>query len=235
MLQELLQDAGGAGNLNGAAIDADLIVINAFSRSRTDEAQGSAFSNDVLEAMKFIRQIRGNFSVTINLSIAGLQQSTGAYAGNCDAVDPALTDMVAEMKSYGIAVVASTGNDYIRGGISFPACISRVTKVGASNTGTGDIAPLTNMYYPPFYTGQFFLAPGTSIESAVPNNSYSLMSGTSMASPHIAGAIALVKSALPTAGVDDVNAYIVAAHSFQSNVALGNGYVAALRRIKVTQ
>lgn len=224
---------GGSGNKNGVGIDADLFVVNAFSRSRTEEDKGTAFSNDILEAMKFIRQLRRDFSgITINLSVAGIQQSTSAYPSNCDSVDPALTDMVAEMKSLNIAVVVSTGNDGIRGGISFPACISRTVKVAASNTGTGEITPFSNMYYPPFYVGQFFMAPGSSIESAAPTNSYALLSGTSMAAPHITGAFALIKAAAPTATVDDVNAYLVAAHSVQQNVPLGNGYAAALRRLR---
>ena len=40
-------------------------------------------------------------------------------------------------------------------------------------------------------------APGTSVRSTLPGNSYGLNSGTSMASPHAAGCIALLKQAAP--------------------------------------
>ncbi|MEZ4930822.1 MAG: S8 family serine peptidase [Saprospiraceae bacterium] len=40
-------------------------------------------------------------------------------------------------------------------------------------------------------------APGVSVRSAVPNNQYDLKSGTSMAAPHVSGAILLLKEAFP--------------------------------------
>jgi len=42
-------------------------------------------------------------------------------------------------------------------------------------------------------------APGSSILSTIPGGRYGLKSGTSMASPHVAGVLALMKSASPTA------------------------------------
>ena len=47
-------------------------------------------------------------------------------------------------------------------------------------------------------------APGSGIVSAVPGGRYEQWDGTSMAAPHVAGAIALVKSIKPDLSVKDI-------------------------------
>ncbi len=53
-------------------------------------------------------------------------------------------------------------------------------------------------------------APGSAIMSTVPNNSYASYSGTSMASPHVAGAVALYKSLVPGATAVQIRAALLA-------------------------
>ena len=52
-------------------------------------------------------------------------------------------------------------------------------------------------------------APGVQIYSAIPGNAYARMSGTSMSSPHIAGAAALLMSAFPEASAWDIWHYLI--------------------------
>lgn len=49
-----------------------------------------------------------------------------------------------------------------------------------------------------------FFAPGSDIYSSMPNEDYNAMSGTSMASPHVAGAWAVIRQAFPNATVDEI-------------------------------
>ena len=54
-------------------------------------------------------------------------------------------------------------------------------------------------------------APGTQILSTLPNKTYGLASGTSMSTPHVAGALALLKSRFPTMRAPTMKAILMAA------------------------
>ncbi|MCD6161267.1 MAG: S8 family serine peptidase [candidate division Zixibacteria bacterium] len=54
------------------------------------------------------------------------------------------------------------------------------------------------------------VAPGDNIRSSVPGGGYTTMSGTSMASPHITGAIGVIRSANPDLDVDSIKEILLA-------------------------
>ncbi|MEP0773799.1 MAG: S8 family serine peptidase [Acidobacteriota bacterium] len=113
-----------------------------------------------------------------------------------------LRTVVENTRNAGIVVVVSAGNSGSSCGsvVDPPAIYDASYSVGATNS--SDTIASFSSRGPVTVDGSNRLkpdisAPGVSVRSSVPGNSYSSMSGTSMAGPHVAGAVALLLSAVP--------------------------------------
>ncbi|WP_100374143.1 S8 family peptidase [Bacillus sp. FJAT-45037] len=92
----------------------------------------------------------------------------------------------------GVLLVAASGNTGTAG-IQFPARYNTVMAVGAVDS-RNRLASFST-----FGNEQEIVAPGVNVQSTHLSNGYVSLNGTSMASPHVAGAAALVKSEYPWA------------------------------------
>lgn len=101
-----------------------------------------------------------------------------------------LHDAVKYAHDRGVALVAASGNDNTdRPG--YPAAYPEVIAVSATDPDE------TRAEYSNFGDYIDVAAPGSSIASTYPGSRYAALSGTSMASPHVAGLLSLVKAANP--------------------------------------
>ena len=91
-------------------------------------------------------------------------------------------------------------------GVSFPGCISSAITIGAIQKPAtpGEqlkLADFSNRFEDKLVDLVTF---GVAINSSVPGGQFSSFNGTSMATPHAAGAYAVLAQAFPNASVDDI-------------------------------
>lgn len=190
--------AGRGASFSGIAKDANLIAIQVFSNF-----SGSALSwdSDQIKGLERVYALRGTFNIAaVNLSLGGGRQY--AY---CDSIMPAYKTAVDNLRSVGIATIIASGNDYYSDSLNEPACLSNVISVGSTRDGGAGGTPADTVS--DFSNSAFFLtllAPGQVIYASMPGGGFGNSSGTSMATPHVAGAWAILKGKTPAATVEQI-------------------------------
>lgn len=187
---------GSGESFRGVAPEALLIAIQVFTNVN---GAPESYPSDQLLAMEQVLALAGpgnvNQVAAVNLSLGGSQFFDQA---SCDAASPSRKAAIDNLRSIGIATVIASGNNGFTDSLSMPGCLSSAVSVG-NTTKFDQVAPSSNRA-----SFLSLMAPGTSIYSSITGSGFGFKTGTSMATPHVAGAWAVLKQAAPAAGVSQV-------------------------------
>jgi len=218
--------AANSSTLKGVAPEASLVACKVL------DATGNGYSSTIIEAIEYSIDPNndGDFSDAVDV----INLSVGGY-GTPD--DP-LATAVNNASAIGVVVCTAAGNDGDLGfyTIGSPGCAEKAITVGnstksetlASSSATG---PTINN----FFIKPDVLAPGTNIKSCKLSGGTIVYSGTSMASPHVAGICALLKKQHPEWTPDEMKAAIktTAQILMYEPMQQGSGFVDAYKAITV--
>ncbi|MEZ5454200.1 MAG: S8 family serine peptidase, partial [Thiothrix sp.] len=159
----------------GIAPEAKLVAVSAFSTSPQNPDERRSNSGLVARALEIVMKKGVN---VLNLSFAGKP-------------DPVVDQLVQAAVQRGITVVASAGNNGPGAPPAYPAALPGVIAVTAVDKGERLFSGANRGEYIDL------AAPGVGILTTAPRGAFHVSSGTSLATAHVSGAIALLKSLNP--------------------------------------
>jgi len=178
----------------GVAPAAKIIAVNVFDRDQSSD------EISIVNALNWVLTLASKYNIaSVNMSLG----TSRVYQGYCDSISPKTTTAIHALYSKRIPVVIAAGNSYSLG-MSNPACISKVISVGATNL-NNYVTAFSNLS-----STTTFVAPGLQIVSAAYGSDTRAASGTSMASPHVAGILALYRQAYPDHTIEKMIQRLVA-------------------------
>jgi uncharacterized repeat protein (TIGR01451 family) len=192
---------------NGVAPQANIIAIQVFTRfNAAADCDGSApcvltYDSDQISALNYVNTtLRPLWPIaSVNMSLGG-----GEFVGACDG--DSRKPSIDNLRSNGIATAIAAGNDGWTNTTGAPGCISSAITVG-SVTDT-DNPPADSVIHN-LSSVVDLLAVGAGVDSSVPDDAEGLgWWGTSMATPQVTGAFAMLRGIDSGLSVDDIEALL---------------------------
>jgi len=147
------------------------------------DSGGSGWTDDAIECINYAVALKNR---GVNIRVLNNSWGGGGYS-------QALIDAIDVANNAGILFVAAAGNSSLNNDIipHYPSSYMNDNILSVASIDHNDELSYFSNYGPESVD---LGAPGSSILSTFPDNSYSTLSGTSMATPHVSGAAALLLS-----------------------------------------
>jgi len=190
------------GEIQGIGLDVNLVIVKAM------DSTGSGNEVDLINAIEWCTNNAETYNITAISMSLGADCDTNpslCYSNVCSGISISLQSKISEAINKNISVIIATGNDG-SSRISWPSCLPNVIRVASIDKDDSTISSFSNIN-----SLVKLLGVGKNINSTMPTYSvylnsqgysmnYTTLSGTSMSTPMVAGAIAIINQYLRLSG-----------------------------------